>query len=100
MRTILCNNCANVMKRYTTSCTSCRHTDLSYYPDPADPQLAKKRLQVTGRHLPGTQGTTKSIAYVALIIVALAAAGYGFGVVTGHISPTNSVAATSSAVPK
>ncbi len=100
MRTILCNYCANVMQRYATSCTRCKSTDLSFYPDPADPKLAKKKLAVTGRHQPGTGSTSRSIGYVAAILVAVAAVGYGLGVITGNISTNPSVAASSSAVPK
>lgn len=88
------------MQRYTTTCTRCRQTDLSYYSDPTDPQLAKKRLSVTGRHVPGTGSSGRSLAYVAGILVVIAAAGYGIGVLTGNISTVQSVAATSSAVPK
>lgn len=73
MKVILCVDCGNVMKKYSTRCYRCTRTNLVWY-HPDDPELKKRVSQLTGVREPG--GPLVSLLIVALIASAVSGAVY------------------------
>lgn len=46
MRTILCNDCGQIITRYKTKCPACTRTNLLFYPQPDDPALIARLKEI------------------------------------------------------
>ncbi len=54
MKTILCNDCGQIMTRYKTRCTACSRTDLLFFPTHDDEGLRKRLKEI--RRAKGNNG--------------------------------------------
>lgn len=95
MKVVLCADCGNVMKKYSTRCARCTRTNLVWY-HPNDPELKKRVAQLTGVREPGS--TLVSLLIVALIASAVSGVVYAYQTIVLK-PPSTSVAGTAPSVP-
>jgi len=100
LKVILCADCGNVMKKYSTRCMRCTRQNLVWY-HPDDPELKRRVSQLTGVQEPGS--TFVSLLIVALIASAVSGVVYAYqnfvikpNVVAQHdsTSPTDTAKST------
>jgi len=73
VKTILCNDCGEIMTRFMNKCHACSRTNLSYYASPDSKELQAKVKQLRG----GVDGWTR-VMYASLLVGVFAVMIFGY----------------------
>lgn len=74
MKTILCNDCGEVMTRFLNKCKACSRDNFTFYAYPDDPELKSRIAQIKGSP---EDGLTR-LMYASLVLGVLSVVVYGY----------------------